>query len=321
MCRKQDYGSGFLFIKLAVCTRVTGISLTQTQISKIFYTNSGTLLGIDESRSPVLLVKRDWRATPPRKLLDRASRYEYEEYNEEDEERSPFGDKGADHAEQCPSNQDWDLPKHLDPEWFAFEVWTEAPTDDQSVDDPDESELDADKDREQYTSNVVQDPLGQKFGDLGLSPLQGNSLLPQASLIMQSSLSLLQCLLRLASLQNYQQASHLSVHDELLNLFLSDANSWLGSRESREREREDAKRRIGFDPFESPPGEDISWTEGHQIVRNEIRAATPQPLVPGSRGVGTSHLATSHLTISKVKSVGSHSPRTQALLESSNEGK
>lgn len=252
----------------------------------------------------MLLVKRDLRATPPRKLLDRASRYEYyAEDDEEDGERSSPGDKEADHAEQCSYDQDWDLPKHLDPEWFAFEVWAEAPTDDQSVDDPDESELDTDKDsREQYTSEVVQDPLGRNFGDLSLSSqvntgnltLHSNSL-PQATVIMQSSLSLLQCLLRLASLQNYQQASHLTVHDELLNLFLSDANSWLGSRESREREREDAKRRIGFDPFDSPPGssgEDITRGEGHQTMGNGVKAAAPQLLVAGSRSVGTSHPAT-----------------------------
>ena len=241
---------------------------------------------------------------PPRKLLDRASRYETEDSGE-DGDGCLSGDKEADHPEQCSSDQDWDLPKHLDPEWFAFEVWTEAPTDDQSVDDPDESELDADNDsREQYTSEVVRNSLGQKFGDLGLSPQvnisnltpQNNSLLTHASVIMQSSLSLLQCLLRLASLQNYQQASHLSVHDELLNLFLSDANSWLGSRESREREREDAKRRIGFDPFDSPPGssgEEIARPESHQTIRDEMKIVG---------GVGTPYPATS-----KARLAGGHS--------------
>jgi len=246
------------------------------QISKIFYTNSGKLLGIDESSSPVLLIKRDLKATPPRKLLDRAARYEYEDYDEEAEGIGYSLDVGnGNDCEQPQIDEEWDLPKHLDPEWFAFEVWTGSLDDDQSVGDPEESEAEPDGARGSLThpSQRIRDPLGAGFSELNLqeskgtrSPLSsgnGNSLvttLPPSSAAVRSNLSLLECLLRLTSLQNYQQASHLTVHDELLNLFLSDANSWLGSRESREREREDARKRIGFDPFGSPPsspGEDM----------------------------------------------------------------
>ena len=246
------------------------------QISKIFYTNSGKLLGIDESSSPVLLVKRDLKATPPRKLLDRAARYEYEEdYDEEAEGVGYSLDGGGGNDIERPQIDEWNLPKHLDPEWFAFEVWTEPLDDDQSVGDPEESEAEPDGARGSLTHppQRIRDPLGAGFAELNLLPSEGtrsplshdngNSLvttLPPSSTAVRSNLSLLECLLRLTSLQNYQQASHLTVHDELLNLFLSDANSWLGSRESREREREDARRRIGFDPFGSPPsspGEDM----------------------------------------------------------------
>ncbi|KAF8459448.1 RanGTP-binding protein-domain-containing protein [Terfezia claveryi] len=259
------------------------------QISKIFYTNSGKLLGIDESSSPVLLIKRDLKATPPRKLLDRAARYEYEDFDEEAEGvgYSLDGRNGND-SEQPQIDEEWGLPKHLDPEWFAFEVWTEPLDDEQSVGDPEESETEPDGARGSLThpSQRIRDPLGAGFAVLSLGSSEGSR--SPLSHAVRSNLSLLECLLRLTSLQNYQQASHLTVHDELLNLFLSDANSWLGSRESREREREDARKRIGFDPFGSPPSSPGKDMEDHpkkgrkdveQIAGTYPTALAPPPPV------------------------------------------
>ncbi|RPB29506.1 Ran-binding-domain-containing protein, partial [Terfezia boudieri ATCC MYA-4762] len=278
------------------------------QISKIFYTNSGKLLGIDESSSPVLLIKRDLKATPPRKLLDRAARYEYEDFDEEAEGvgYSLDGGNGND-SEQLQIDEEWGLPKHLDPEWFAFEVWTEPLDDEQSVDDPEESEAEPDGARESlsHPSQRIRDPLG---AGLGINNSMVTAL-PSSSTAVRSNLSLLECLLRLTSLQNYQQASHLTVHDELLNLFLSDANSWLGSRESREREREDARKRIGFDPFGSPPsspGEDMedhpkkgrkdveqiagTWLGRGPQLGKALAPTTPKAQLMGSQGTGAQFL-------------------------------
>ncbi|KAF8465907.1 RanGTP-binding protein-domain-containing protein [Kalaharituber pfeilii] len=251
------------------------------QISKIFYTNSGKLLGIDEASSPILLIKRDLGATPPRKLLDRASRYDYES-DEGDDEDAGYSLDGGEGNDNEPSAEEgeWDLPKHLDQEWFAFEVWTEPQDDDQSVDEESDTETQAEERNSgsKYgpVEGVNMHPLATNFSELTIhSPgalrpdVSSRSLvsaLPSTSVTVKSNLSLLECLLRLASLQNYQQASHLAVHDELLNLFLSDASSWLGSQESRERERENARKRIGFDPFGSPTsggaGEDASSIPG-----------------------------------------------------------
>jgi hypothetical protein len=41
------------------------------QISKMFYTTSGKLLGIEESKSPILLIKRNKNAPAPRKVLEK----------------------------------------------------------------------------------------------------------------------------------------------------------------------------------------------------------------------------------------------------------
>ena len=303
---------------------------TFVQISKIFFTNSGKLLGIDESSSPVLLIKRDLKATPPRKLLDRAARYEYDEDYDKEAEGVGYSLDGGDEndCEQLHIDEKWDLPKHLDPEWFAFEVWTEPLDDGQSVDDPEESDAEPDRARGSLThpSQRIRDPLGAGFAELKLRSLKGtrsptphgdeNSLittLPLSSAAVQSNLSLLECLLRLTSLQNYQQASHLTVHDELLNLFLSDANSWLGSRESREREREDARKRIGFDPFGSPPsssGEDIGDHGSPKRDKDGVEQTT------GTR-LGRGHQLGKALPpmTPKAQLMRNQSPRAQLLVE------
>ena len=291
------------------------------QISKIFYTNSGKLLGIDESSSPVLLIKRDLKATPPRKLLDRAARYEYEEDYDEEAEGVGYSldGGGGNDGEQPQIDTEWELPKHLDPEWFAFEVWTEPLDDDQSVGDPEEPEAEPDGARGRLTHSP------QRITDLGFAELNlrspkgtrsppshdnGNSLaitLPPSSAAVRSNLSLLECLLRLTSLQNYQQASHLTVHDELLNLFLSDANSWLGSRESREREREDARKRIGFDPFGSPPS-----SSGEDIENHPKRGKKDVEQIGGARLGRGPQLAP---MTPKAQLIRSESPGAQLLVE------
>ncbi|KAL7268326.1 Ran-specific GTPase-activating protein 30 [Rhizina undulata] len=244
------------------------------QISKIFYTNSGKLLGIEESNSPILLIKRDQKAPPPRKLLDRVREYEYDE---DSDLESDDGNHALDLGEGDPFEEetshfpdDYELPRHLDPEWLAFEVFTED-------NDFDEEEA-GDDETSGYSSSKEEMPvptLGTLPGtstpprsgsvrptnvesaisklDLGGAEIDSKPRQPFNSMNVKSTLSILEYLLRLTVLQNYQQASHLSVYDELLNLFLSDS-TWIGSAENRAVERERAKQRIGFDPYGSPTG-------------------------------------------------------------------
>ena len=290
------------------------------------------MLGIEESSSPILLIKRDLNATPPRKLLDRAARYDYGEEDEQDEDEQGYslGSGGGDDAEHASSDEDWELPRHLDPEWFAFEVWTEPLDDDQSVDDPDESDTEAEflKRDKAHEYNTSRDPLGSAFSELSVKPptnlhMQSTKnaiipTLPPTNVTVRSNLSLLECLLRLASLQNFQQASHLTVHDELLNLFLSDANSWLGSRELREREREDTRRRIGFDPFGSPISSAENSMEApgtpRKVVKKEIPKIASQPEMPLE--VGPSWGGTLLSLTPKGQPARSQSPGAQLLFES-----
>lgn len=230
------------------------------EISKLFYTNSGTLLGIEDSNSPILLFKRDINAPHPRKLMDRIQAY-HNEYEDSDEEHDEgyaldMGEGGSIRTEDGPILPDeYELPRHLDPEWLAFEIFTESIGDEGIAEN--DSEYDSEEDvSEHYACPPPPQPdigsvvtnSSMKSSDIHYGYSTPSR--PCSSQNVKSNLSVLECLLRLTALQNYQQASHLTVHDELLNLFLSDS-ALSGSRESRQLERENARRRIGFDPFGS----------------------------------------------------------------------
>lgn len=132
------------------------------QISKIFYADTGKILNIgnqDETNSPVLLLKRDINAMPPRRMMEGQETQnewydngedippeEFSESNEEERlEREDEEDDEFDIDEQLrresmapesPSkgtvetpqetSATWRLPHDLDPEWLALEVYTEA---------------------------------------------------------------------------------------------------------------------------------------------------------------------------------------------------
>jgi len=68
-----------------------------------------------------------------------------------------------------------------------------------------------------------------------------------------SSLSLLEMLIRLTSLQEFQQASHLSIPDHVLTFFMEETSTTGLRGEAKWRARNEAKRRVGFDPYTDSP--------------------------------------------------------------------
>ena len=64
-----------------------------------------------------------------------------------------------------------------------------------------------------------------------------------------SSLSLLEMLVRLTSLQEFQQTSHLAIPDHILTFFLEETSTTGLQGEAHWRMRSEAKRRMGFDPY------------------------------------------------------------------------
>ncbi|TID12919.1 Ran-binding-domain-containing protein [Venturia nashicola] len=279
------------------------------QVSKLFYADTGKILNIGnegEATNPILLVKRDVNAEPPRRMMQRQDTEPNEKVSlstEVDEERAASEDAdeiededGPDAqlrressaafepqspetlAPDSPKHKKWSFPPNLDPEWMALEVYHEAPdTDDEEYDT---SAVD-DSSPAAKPSFSPLDPLTAAFNSLrfrsptptpspGAENFRGSQLVHKPALQppenilpvntpslpnLRSSLSLLELLIRLTALQQFQQSSHLAITDELLNFFLHDSSTTGAGADTeyRKKVRRDARRRVGFDPYDESP--------------------------------------------------------------------
>ncbi|KAF5670602.1 hypothetical protein FHETE_4509 [Fusarium heterosporum] len=168
------------------------------------------------------------------------------------------------------------FPAHLDPEWIALEVYEEDDdgtrededddddsSDSTSMDQPREmtSKQGTPRDRKSLDSNVV-----DQIKRLSLSTSEKQDSLQAATSAetenfvarspfggITTSLSLMEMLVRLASLQEFQQTSHLSIPDHILSFFLEETSTTGLIGERQWRARGDAKRRMGFDPYTDDP--------------------------------------------------------------------
>ena len=97
-------------------------------------------------------------------------------------------------------------------------------------------------------------------GDVSLA-LQSRSQESQGAFVARSpfgaitsSLSLLEMLVRLTSLQEFRQTSHLAIPDHVLTFFLEETSTTGLRGDERLRARTEAKRKVGFDPYTDAPG-------------------------------------------------------------------
>ncbi|CAG7931418.1 unnamed protein product [Penicillium olsonii] len=258
------------------------------QISKIFYADTGRILNFSaegEINNPVLLLKRDINAVPPRRMmehdeLDNVTPTGSEEESEDEEQAQLDAQLNGDHnpgnesfgsLHQDSIPEEWRLPSGLDPEWIAFEVFNEDETSDT------ESEAEATEDStESSIDPALMAKLSIESNDRSSPPsTPPRSKQPQSTASatvsnphfenIRTSLSLLETLLRLTSLQQFQQQSHLAISDELLNFFLEESATTGagGDEQHRQRLRSDARRRVGWDPYNESPvkhrGEDYQY--------------------------------------------------------------
>lgn len=258
------------------------------QISKIFYADTGKVLNIGtegELNNPFLLLKRDLNAIPPRMKISS------DEIVQDDEEpvlssESTSVDEAQTDEQQKPTDP-WHLPPNLDPEWIALEVFTEP---DDSEDEGSEIDTSASPSPQGTQAQPVVSQLTAMMPDLRInadpasattSPGSNKQPLAQSTSHLatkapppwvnsiRTSLSLLEMLLRLTSLQQFQQQSHLSITDELLNFFLEEsaATGAGGDETHRQRLRSDARRRVGWDPYDESPvkrrGENYQYQNGY----------------------------------------------------------
>jgi hypothetical protein len=270
------------------------------EVSKIFYADTGKILNIGtdgETNNPILLLKRDIHAAPPRRMMDQQpaeTGYESDDSHTIDEEgvendqteledqlrRESTPGLDENHGQTTePPIYPWRLPPTLDLEWIAFEVYTEDPTSDSELDDtedlgPELSSVSGTPSRSESPS------LLSNLANLDIHastpstphPSQNTQLIPspqKASVpasrsgtnppttlpSIKTSLSLLEMLIRLTALQQFQQSSHLAIPDEFLNFFLSDSSTVGAGSDAdlRRRVRREARMRVGFDPYDESP--------------------------------------------------------------------
>ncbi|KAF7536322.1 hypothetical protein G7Z17_g13063 [Cylindrodendrum hubeiense] len=169
------------------------------------------------------------------------------------------------------------FPSHLDPEWIALEVYEEdeesfEAEDDESVGSGGVGELEdavpkqgAPRDRTSLDSKVVDQIKRLSLrSSTSLDSPQPVSRFQDAAETrdfvarspfgtITTSLSLMEMLIRLTSLQEFQQTSHLSIPDHILTFFLEETSTTGLVGETQWRVRSEAKRRMGFDPYTDAP--------------------------------------------------------------------
>jgi hypothetical protein len=188
----------------------------------LFYEHAGILLNLGESLSPVLIAKVQHGAPHPQNVLER--------FANPGEDSEEFGSDLAsgfesEDEEMVPGKGAW----MGDIEWIAFEVFQDDESDDE---DDEEEESDTD------TANDLLPAMSAL--KLDSSPITSSPPLPTGILAIQhqqSSLSLLEYLLRLAALQMFEQQSHMNLTDEHIVLFLRDDNPASRQQSAIEQER------------------------------------------------------------------------------------
>jgi hypothetical protein len=306
------------------------------EVSKIFYADTGKILNIGtdgETNNPILLLKRDINAAPPRRMMDQQP----VETGYESDDSHTIGEEGVDdeqteledqlrrestpglHEDQGQTTEQpiypWRLPPTLDLEWVAFEVYTEDPSSDSELEDTEdlgpELSSPSTEDVNGVPSRSDSPGLLSDLANLNLHPSspstplasQNTQLIPspqKASLSasrseaqppttlppIKTSLSLLEMLIRLTALQQFQQSSHLAIPDEFLNFFLSDSSTVGAGSDAdlRRRVRREARMRVGFDPYDESPikrrGEEYiehEFHDGHNAYEpgTSLESGTP----------------------------------------------
>jgi hypothetical protein len=217
------------------------------------------------------------------------------------------------HQEPEQPNFAWRLPPTLDLEWVALEVYTEDPSTDSEFDETENFESDvaspSPTEASVHRSGSKSPDLLSKISRLNLRPStpstspppsqntqlipspqkahvpvpQNMSQPPTALPPIKTSLSLLEMLIRLTALQQFQQSSHLAIPDEFINFFLSDSNTvGAGSdAELRRRVRREARMRVGFDPYDESPIK----RRGEEYIEHEIHdsESTYEPVSPDNK--------------------------------------
>jgi uncharacterized protein YihD (DUF1040 family) len=225
---------------------------------------------LGESLSPVLIAKVQHGAPHPQNVLEN---FTNPGETSEDEFDNDFA-SGFESEEE----EDGEAGKGTwmgDIEWIAFEVSQE--------DDPDDEEDESDSEDTDDADDLLPAMSALK---LDSSPIPSSPALPRGVSMFQqqqSSLSLLEYLLRLAALQTFEQQSHMNLTDEHIVLFLRDDNP--SSRQQPTLEQERQERTLRRRSSQTSVSSDFSTRPLHHTGQFPISPPQSDDHHPISRGL------------------------------------
>ncbi|KAK4199751.1 putative Ran-specific GTPase-activating protein, partial [Triangularia verruculosa] len=259
------------------------------QFSKIFYTDTGVILNIGDAENgynnPVLLLKRDLNMVSPHEMPRQSAPQSGivnhgcsdDDSDDQDEIDRQLWEESHLSPDRADNLSTTNLPPHLDPEWLALEVYMDNDGDGSGSEtaDEDESPIGSPQRFSGGNHHVPRNSLSadsnlvRQFRQISLhtdspaassvrhttrdierrNPAQQE--MPRSPFdAVTSSLSLLEMLIRLTSLQESQQVSHLAIPDDFTMHFLQNTTTTGYAGETARRIKDQAKRRMGFDPYD-----------------------------------------------------------------------
>ena len=267
-------------------------SIPVHQISKIFYTDSGRLLNIgddsQDAKKPVLLLKRDVNGKGSTQESAELNKYSIEYGDAEQRLLSEDDSTQAELdrqllGESIPILEDEPcskgFPRHLDPEWIAMDMYEDIVDEDECSSEASNSDLEATQDGIAYTSadlkrscderarppNAELEARTRKLSLCSRDEMGSTTMPAEATKLrvvarspfggITTSLSLIEMLIRLAGLQEFQQTSHLTIPDHILTFFLEETSTTGLVGEAQWRARKEAKAHVGFDPYSDSPAQ------------------------------------------------------------------
>lgn len=241
------------------------------ELSKVFYTNTGRILNIgnvaESDNGPILLLKRD--LVVPATFHQPSGTHvdnDAASLNKSDQAQVDQQLLTEAHPQGYTRSSPRRFPAHLDHEWIALEVFDDEVDDDTEdgeegetnsalEDGPKQSRPSLDSTLVAQLRNLTCDSSAAEPPDSLESQTKAEQSETQRFVsrspfgAITTSLSLIEMLIRLAGLQEFQQASHLSIPDHVLTFFLEETSSTGLVGEAQWRARSEAKKRMGFDPY------------------------------------------------------------------------
>lgn len=153
-------------------------------VKRMYYTQSGALLHIEDSKAPVLVLKVQKNKAPV------STEHEHEQIKVKQE------------------NPDIAVDELRDADWYAFETWTDGIESEEDEEEEGDDEQEETKDSAKAKETKERSPKPEPVD-------------PEVAFEFKTSLLLLESVIKLSTLEVSERINHLNASDDLLHLYMS----------------------------------------------------------------------------------------------------